>query len=138
METEKNNHNLKTTRAFLKNLPITPRKVRLVTATVKDKPISEVLNILEHTPKRAALPLMKLLNSAIANATNNQKLNFNQLSINTIRVNEGRKLKRFRPRAKGATYSIWKRSSHVEIVLVEKKTEAKIVAEKGVKDGTKS
>lgn len=106
METEKKDRKPEQARAFLKNLPITPRKVRLVTALMKNKPISDVLNILEHTAKRAALPLVKLLNSAIANATNNHKMNFNRLLIETVRVNEGRKLKRFRPRAKGATYQV--------------------------------
>ena len=138
METEKKQNNPKQTRAFLKNLPITPRKVRLVTALIKKKTISETLNILENTTKKAALPLTKLLNSAIANATNNHKLNFNQLSIQAIRVNEGRKLKRFRPRAKGVTYQIWKRYSHVEIVLIEREKTESTTLKGGTTNGTKS
>ncbi len=113
--------------AFLKNLPITPRKVRLVTDLIAKKPLAKVLTILENNYKRASLPLFKLLNSAIANATNNSKLNANNLEIQVIEVNEGKKLKRFRPRAKGATYKIWKRYSHVRIVLGEfKKTNSAI------------
>lgn len=105
MVTEKNKK-IKQTRAFLKNLPITPRKVRLATALMRNRSITEAVNILENTNKKAALPLVKLLNSAIANATNNHKMNFNRLTIKTVCVNEGRKLKRFRPRAKGATYPV--------------------------------
>ncbi|WHP39245.1 MAG: 50S ribosomal protein L22 [Mollicutes bacterium] len=89
--------------ASLQNLPVTPRKVRLVVDLIRHLPIPTALNVLENVPKRSAPMILKLLNSAVANATNNFGYNFNNLEIQEIYVNEGRKLKRFRPKAKGAT-----------------------------------
>lgn len=66
-------NNIEIVNASLKNLPITPRKVRLVAKAVVNKSISDAISILENTNKRCSLPLLKLLNSAIANATNNKK-----------------------------------------------------------------
>lgn len=103
--------------ASLQNLPVTPRKVRLVVDLIRHLPIPTALNVLENVPKRSAPMILKLLNSAVANATNNFGYNFNNLEIQEIYVNEGRKLKRFRPKAKGATAPLWKRASHVHIVL---------------------
>ncbi len=114
-------NNQKKVNAYLKNLFITPRKVRLVTDSLANKSITEVIGILENTPKRASPMILKLLNSAIANATNNEKMNFNNLIIDAIIVNEGKKLKRFRPRARGVTYPIIKRYSHINIILREEK-----------------
>lgn len=125
METE--NKRNKPIRVFLKDLKITPRKVRLVTKAVVSLAISDALNYLENSPKRAALPILKLLNSVIANAVNNYQLNLNNLAIDNILVNEGSKLKRYQPRAKGATYPICKRFSHVEIILKQVNDQEKAI-----------
>lgn len=119
---EKTN-NKKEVRAILKNLSISSRKVRLVVNLIREKTIENALNILSNTYKRSAPIVLKLIKSAISNATNNYKMNLSSLKIKSIFVNEGRRLKRIRPRAKGMAYPILKRSSHVTIILIEKQNE---------------
>ncbi len=114
----------KLVRASIQNLPITPRKARLVVDLIRKLPIPKALNVLSNMPQRSAPEVLKLLNSGIANATNNFGFNFNELVIAEIFVNEGRKLKRFRPRAKGATAPIWKRACHIWLTLTVNKEQA--------------
>ncbi len=107
--------------AKLKLLRISPRKVRLVAKLIKEKQASEALAQLDFVVKRAAIPLSKLLKSAIANAKNNFNIQEEKLYIDKIIVNEGPKFKRQRPRAKGVAYRILKKSSQITIFLKEKK-----------------
>ena len=109
--------------AQLRNLHIAPRKVRLVAELLKGKPAEEARTLLNFTVKRAAKPILKLLNSAVANAKNNFKLDTANLFISKIEVNEGPKYKRMRPRARGQGYEIQKKTSHINIVLDEIKKE---------------
>ncbi|MFH1455120.1 MAG: 50S ribosomal protein L22 [bacterium] len=94
-----------------------PRKVRLVANLVKGKKVEEAKNILTFLIKRAANPISDLLNSAIANASNNFNISADQLYIKELRVDEGVVLKRRMPRARGIAYPINKRTSHVFIQL---------------------
>ena len=105
--------------AKLRYLRIAPRKVRLVADLVRGKSVEEATHILNFTRKRAAKPLLKLLNSAVANASHNFQLKKENLYISKILVNEGPKLKRWRPRARGVTYEIQKKTSHITLVLTE-------------------
>lgn len=103
----------------LNNLRITPRKVRLVADIIRGKRAEEALSMLEFTVRKPALPLKKLLKSAIAAAENNLKLDKADLYISKIIVNEGTKLKRSMPRAKGSASPILKRTSHINLTLSE-------------------
>ncbi len=107
-------------KAKLNYLRIAPRKVRLVVDLIRGKNVKEARNILNFTTKRVALPVKKLLNSAISNAKNNFGLNENNLYIKKIFVNEGPKLKRYRPVSRGRGVEIQKKTSHITIILDEK------------------
>ncbi len=119
-------------RAHLRFLRIAPRKVRLVIGLVRGMPVEQAVDQLSVLPKRASLPVLKLLNSAIANAEHNFKLERKDLRIKSIVANEGPKLKRFRPRAFGRAAEILKRMTHVTIVLEDlaKSAPKKIVVKK--------
>ena len=103
--------------AKLRYLRIAPRKVRLVADLVRGKKVEEAAHILTFTRKRAAKHILKLLNSAIANALHNFQLKKENLYIARIIVDEGPKLKRWRPRARGMAYEIQKKTSHITLVL---------------------
>lgn len=106
--------------AELNNYRQSPRKVRVVAGTVKGKPIAEALTILSFVPKRAALPLEKLLASALANAKN-RSIDTEKLVVKELRVDAGPTLYRRRPRSRGMANPIRKRTSKVMVVLAEKK-----------------
>lgn len=111
--------------ASLNNLRMAPRKVRLVTHLIVGLPVEMALTQLGKKVKRAALPLETLLKSAIANATNNFHLEKTSLVIKEVQVGDGKRLKRFMPKAFGQATPILRRSSKVRIVLEgneEKKT----------------
>ena len=110
--------------AFLKNYRQSPRKVRLVADTVRGKNIKEAQVILDFMPKRAALPLKKLLNSAIANAKVNGE-NLDTLVVKEISVQKGTVAHRWMPKWRGMAHAIKKRSSHVKIILGEGKVSKK-------------
>ena len=113
--------------AKLRYLRITPRKVRLVADLIRGKKVSQALNFLEFLPKRAALPFSKLLRQAIANAKHNFQLDESNLYISKILVDEGPKLKRWMPKARGQADEIYKRTSHITLILneIEKKPKEK-------------
>lgn len=105
--------------AKLRNLRIAPRKVRLVVDLIRGKKLAEAQTILNFAIKKAAFPLAKLLKQAEANAKNNFQLDPLNLFISKITVDEGRKLKRWRPRARGQAYEIQRKTSHITLVLDE-------------------
>lgn len=107
--------------ATAKTVRIAARKVRLVVDLVRGKSVAEALAILKFTPRGASPVVTKVLNSAVANAENNFDLDSQDLYISKAIVNEGPTLKRFRPRAKGSASPINKRTSHITIVVSEKK-----------------
>jgi len=105
--------------AKLHYLRIAPRKVRLVADLIRGKSVIEAENILNFTFKKPVLPVLKLLKSAIANAENNFNLKKESLYISKILVDEGPRLKRLFPRARGRANIIQKKTSHITIVLEE-------------------
>ena len=106
-------------KAKLRYLRIAPRKVKLVADLILGKKVDKAKDILKFTTKRAAKPILKLLNSAIANAKHNSKLDEKNLFVAEIRVDEGPRYKRWMPRARGRASRILKRTSHITIVLDE-------------------
>lgn len=104
-----------------KSLRIAPRKVQLVAALIRNKKAEEALRTLTLTHKRAVKPLEKLLKSAIANALHNAKANKDSLMVKSVEVSNGPALKRFHPSTRGRVHPYKKRSSHIRIVLEEKK-----------------
>jgi len=98
-----------------------PRKVRLIVDLVRGLTVAEAEKRLQFQPKAAALPVLKLLRSAVANAEHNFKLDADQLFIKTITADGGPALKRMRPRAMGRGVTIKKRTTHVNIVLSDEK-----------------
>ncbi|MCA1032767.1 50S ribosomal protein L22 [Bacillus timonensis] len=108
-------------KAVARTVRIAPRKARLVIDLIRGKQVGEAVAILRHTPKAASPIVEKLLNSAIANAEHNYEMDVNNLVVTEAYVNEGPTLKRFRPRAMGRASQINKRTSHITIVVTEKK-----------------
>lgn len=106
-------------KAKAKYIKISPRKVRLVLDVVRGLKIEDALNQLKFMNKRAAGAVIKLLNSAAANAENNFDLDKNNLFIKVITGNEGPTLHRWMPRARGRATPIRKRTTHINIVLGE-------------------
>lgn len=119
--------------ARLNYLRIAPRKVRLVADLIRKKKIEEAQTILNFTVKKASQPLLKLLNSAVANARNNFQSEPGNLYVSKITVDEGPKYKRWRPRARGRAAEIQKKTSHITLVLEEIKPAKKIKKKKEVK-----
>ncbi len=115
--------------AKLRYLRIAPRKVRLVTDLVRGKSVLEAQTILNFTTKRAALPLLKLLKQAISNAKNTLQLTEDNFYISKITVDEGPKLKRWMPRARGQVSEIQKKTSHITLILEEVTKKPKKVKE---------
>lgn len=113
-----------TANAKLRHLRIAPRKVRLVADLIRGKKAAEAQTLLKFLPKKASLPLSKLLKSAMASAKNNLQLEESNLYISKITVDEGPKLKRWQARSRGQAYEIQKKTSHINIVLdeIEKRT----------------
>ena len=105
--------------ARLRYLRMSPKKVRLVADLIRGKNVNEALTILNLSVKKAAKPLKKLLESAIANAKQTGKMDIDNLYISHLTVDEGPTFKRFRPRAMGRATIIRKRTSHITIKLKE-------------------
>src|SRR5690625_5673266 len=96
-------------------------KVLLVVELIRGKDVGEAISILRHTQRGTSPVVEKVLNSAIANAEHNYELDPENLIVSEVYVGEGATLKRFRPRAQGRASSINKRTSHVTVVVTEKK-----------------
>jgi ribosomal protein L22 len=107
-------------RAQAKYVRSSPRKARLVVDHIRGKSVEEARAILAHTPRAAAVPVLKVLESAIANAEHNHELLPEELRVFQVLVDEGPTLKRFRPRALGRATKIRKRTSHITINLTNK------------------
>ena len=88
---------------------------------IRGKSVNEAKGILMYTPKAASEPVLKLLNSAVANAENNLGLSADNLYVAEVFANQGPTLKRFRPRAQGRATRIRKRTSHITIILDQMK-----------------
>jgi ribosomal protein L22 len=107
-------------RAQAKYVRCAPRKARLVVDHIRGKSVGDARAILTHTPRAAARDVLKLLESAVANAENNHELDPDDLVIRKVYVDEGPTLKRYQPRALGRATRIRKRTSHMTIQLSPK------------------
>ncbi len=107
-------------RAKLRFVRLSPRKARLVADLIRGKGSEEALNILSFTKKAAARVILKLLKSAISNATQKKTTDIDRLYVKKITVDQGPTWKRYTPRAMGRATMIRKRTSHITIVLDER------------------
>jgi large subunit ribosomal protein L22 len=107
--------------AHLRNLRMAPRKLSVVADLVRGQPVGHALNVLRFTKRAAARPLTKLIQSAVANATDLSKgqVDIDRLVVKTISVDQGATARRFMPRAMGRASRINKKSSHVHVILGE-------------------
>jgi large subunit ribosomal protein L22 len=112
------------TQATAKFVGTSARKTGLVAALIRGQRALDAQTILLHTNKAATVPVGKVLASAIANAENNHNARAAELVIESIYIGPGPTLKRSRPRAKGSSSSIKKRSSHITVVVSDAKTRA--------------
>lgn len=102
-----------TVRAYSKGVTQAPRKVGLVASLVRGRQVADALVILEHVPKRAALPVKKAIESAQANATNNYNLDTKSLVISTLSVTAGTRLRRYTPASRGRALPYEKITSNI-------------------------
>ena len=107
-------------RAIVRNVRMTPRKIKLICDLIRGKDAGTAMAILAQTPKAASEPLTKLLKSAVANAENNFGMDPDKLFVKEVHVGPGPVMKRVMPRAQGRAYRILKRTSHITLVLGEK------------------
>ncbi len=107
--------------AILNDARLSAQKARLVANQIRGLSVSKARDLLSFSPKKAAHFMKKLLDSAIANAANNKGLDIDTLFLTTVFVNEGARLKRVSPRAKGRSNRITKQSCHITIVLEAQK-----------------
>nr|AVW83253.1 ribosomal protein L22 ['Manihot esculenta' dwarfism and witches'-broom phytoplasma] len=112
-------------KAIANQMSVAPRKTRLVADLIRGKHVREAQAILMFTPKAASPIASKLLKNAVANAVHNFSLKEEELYVKEIFVNEGLRLTRLLPRAKGKTDKIKKRTSHITIVVSSKTVEEK-------------
>ena len=103
--------------AIAKNVRLTPRKARLVMDLVRGKDVKVALGILANTNRAACEPITKLIKSAVANAVNNFGMDEESLYIAQIWANDGLRMKRYLPRAKGSASGLVKRNSHLYVVV---------------------
>lgn len=102
-----------TIRSYTKGIDQTPRKVALVASLVRRRTVADALVILSHTPKRAALPVIKAIESAKSNAINTHNLDGKTLVISTLSVTAGVRLKRFKPASRGRALPFQKKSANI-------------------------
>lgn len=105
--------------ARLKGARISAQKARLVADQVRGKTVEEALALLEFSNKKAAHLVRKVLNSAVANAENNEGADVDELKVSSIYVDEGMTMKRLRARAKGRADRIMKRSCHITVKVAD-------------------
>lgn len=103
--------------ATAKNVRVSPKKVRLVVAQIKKMSPSKAVLLLDFINKSSALPLKKVISSAIANAKNNFGLEEASLAFKSILVGKGIVFKRYQPVARGRAHPILKRTSHIQVIL---------------------
>ncbi len=104
-------------KASAKGVRISPRKVEVVTSLVRGRSVEDAVTILSHTPRRSAMPVKKLIESARANAENNHDLKPDTLVITHISVTPGPRLKRYRPASRGRALPFERKSSHIFVEI---------------------
>jgi|SRR5210317_577932 large subunit ribosomal protein L22 len=105
--------------AKLTTARMSAQKARLVADQIRGKGVEEALELLSYSPKKAAVLIKKVLNSAIANAEHNEGVDIDELKVSTIYVDEAMTLKRISPRAKGRADRILKRSCHITVKVAD-------------------
>lgn len=120
--------------ATVKNIRMSPRKIGEVVALIRGRTVADAQVILEHTPRRAAVPVAKLIKSVSANATNNHGLDGDSLRITEISVGPGFDLKRYRPAAHGRALPYRKRSAIITVAVDGDKKPAKTTKSKKTTD----
>ena len=110
---------MKEVAAVHKGARISAQKARLVADQVRGKPVAQAIELLAFSPKKAAVLVKKVLESAVANAEHNEGMDIDELKVSTIFVDEGMTMKRIRPRAKGRADRILKRSCHITVKVAE-------------------
>lgn len=108
-------------KAHAKYIRVSPRKARQVIDLIRGKDIGEALGILKNTPRKASGLIEKVLDSAVANAENNNGMIAEELFIKEAYINEGPTMKRWKPRAQGMASPINKRTSHISIIVSDEK-----------------
>jgi large subunit ribosomal protein L22 len=103
--------------AIARYVRLSPQKCRLVADQIRTMPVARAIEILEFSPKKAAVHIRKVLESAIANAEHNEGADIDDLKVAAIMVDEGPTMKRWRARAKGRAASIHKRNCHITVTL---------------------
>ena len=109
-------------RAVAKYVRMSPRKARLVANMVRGKVVEDALNVLHFTPKKAALPIEKAIRSAVANMTNYEertKVEPDEVYVKEIRVDDGYRMKRYRPGSMGRAMPIRRRTCHIKVVVAD-------------------
>ena len=119
-------------RSVYKSARVSPKKARDVAREIQGLPVSDALNALTFTPRKAAFLINTTLKSAIANAENNHELDADTLVVKEAAVTDGPTFRRFKPRARGSASAIRKRTSHIKIIL----TDEVAVGEKPVRTKT--
>ncbi|MDP4014698.1 MAG: 50S ribosomal protein L22 [Candidatus Nanopelagicales bacterium] len=109
-------------RAQARNVRVSPTKARRVVDLIRGLPADQARSVLTFAPQGASEPTLKVLDSAMANATNNHGLDGRSLVVATAYVDEGPTMKRIKPRAQGRAYRIRKRSCHITVVVAESGT----------------
>ncbi|MDC0406212.1 50S ribosomal protein L22 [Gammaproteobacteria bacterium] len=107
------------TRAYLKGTRLSPQKAGLVANAIRGKSVQDAMDFLIFNKQKGSAVIKKLLESAIANAEYNNKSDIDLLSVKSIIVNQGMRLKRMKPRARGRADRIIKPTCHIEIILAE-------------------
>ena len=107
------------TRAYLKGTRLSPQKAGLVANAIRGKSVQDAMDFLIFNKQKGSAVIKKLLESAIANAENNNKADIDLLSVKSIIVNQGMRLKRMKPRARGRADRIIKPTCHIEMILAE-------------------
>lgn len=125
-----------TVRAYAKGIDQTPRKVSLVASLIRGRTVADALTILDHVPKRAALPVKKAIEAARSNATSNHNLDSKTLEITTLSVTAGPRLKRFKPASRGRALPFQKKSSHILVEVSGSEKPKKIASSPSAKKET--
>ncbi len=107
-------------KADLRYARVGTQKARLVANTIRGKNVNDAIRILTFMPKKTAVFLKKLVESAVANAEQKKVIDIDKLFVKTVLVDEGPDMKRYRPRAQGRAFQIRKKTSHISLVLDER------------------
>lgn len=121
---------LYTVRAMQRDIDQTPRKLSIVASLVRGRSVADAVVILDHTPRRAALPVKKAIQAAAANATNNHGLDSKSLVVSTLSVTAGPRLRRFIPASRGRALPFAKKSSHILVEVTGSEKQIKKPAKK--------